>query len=126
MTTHSRSELQRLNDEYVRAFLESDVAWFERHLATDFRCILSSGVMVDRATFLNNVAQPVAMASFALEDVSVQFVGETAIVQARTRYEKPDGTRGGSRYTDVWVLRDGRWQTLIAQITAVAEPFPAP
>ncbi|MEZ0471763.1 nuclear transport factor 2 family protein [Luteimonas salinilitoris] len=126
MTTHSADELRRLNDHYVRAYLASDVDWFKRHLAADFRCILSSGAMVDRAAFLRNVAQPVAMTSFQIEDVTVQFEGDTAIVQARTRYETPDGRRGGSRYTDLWVLRDGRWQTMTAQITAIAEPIDAP
>ncbi|WP_407353635.1 nuclear transport factor 2 family protein [Luteimonas sp. R10] len=121
-SAHSTYELRRLNDGYVRAFLESDVGWFERHLAADFRCILSSGALVDRAAFLRNIAQPVAMKSFDIEDVSVRFVGDVAVVQARTRYETPEGRRGGSRYTDLWVLRDGRWQALVAQITAISEP----
>lgn len=115
------ARLQRLNAEYVRAYLESDVAWFERYLATDFRCILSSGAIIDRAAFLRSIAEPVAMAAFEIEEVTVQFAGEAAVVQARTRYETSSGARGGSRYTDVWVLRDGRWQALTAQITAIAD-----
>ena len=43
------------------------------------------------------------------------------MVQARTVYERADGKCGQNRYTDVWVGRDGRWQALCAQITAVAE-----
>ena len=55
-------------------------------------------------------------------DVDVQFNGDTAIVQARAVYEKQDGVRGQNRYTDIWIGRDGRWQVLSAQITAVAAP----
>lgn len=117
---HSEVKLHRLNAEYVDAFLKSDTDWFDRHLATDFRCILPSGEIIDRAAFLASSAQPVAMAAFAVEDVTVQFEGDTAIVQARTVYTRHDGSSGQSRYTDVWVGRDGRWQTLTAQITAVA------
>lgn len=117
---HSEVKLRRLNEEYVEAFLKSDVDWYDRHLASDFRCILSDGTMIDRAQFLADTAQPVVVNAFTVEDVTVQFEGDTAIVQARTVYEKDDGTRGQSLYTDLWVGRDGRWQTLLAHITAVA------
>lgn len=117
---HSEAKLYRLNAEYVDAFLKSDTDWFDRHLATDFRCILSNGEIIDRTAFLSSSAQPVAMTTFAVEDVTVQFEGDTAIVQARTVFTRPDGSSGQSRYTDIWVGRDGRWQTLAAQITAVA------
>ena len=117
---HSEIKLYRLNAEYVDAFLKSDTDWFDRHLAIDFRCILPTGEIVDRLAFRASSAQPVAMATFTVEDVTVQFEGDTAIVQARMVYTRPDGSSGQSRYTDIWVGRDGRWQALTAHITAVA------
>jgi ketosteroid isomerase-like protein len=116
----AENKLYRLNADYVAAFLACDTDWFERHLASDFRCILADGGVIDRAAFLRDTARPVAMKSFDVEDVSVQVEGEIAIVQARTVYECADGSRGQSRYTDVWIGRDGRWQTLTAQITPLA------
>ncbi len=116
---HSEVKLHRLNAEYVDAFLKSDTDWFDRHLASDFRCILSSGTMLDRDAFLAEVAQPRAMTSYAVEDVTVQFEGDTAIVQARAAFTRSDGHQGQSRYTDVWIGRDGRWQALTAQITVI-------
>lgn len=116
---HSETKLRRLNAEYVDAFLKSDIDWYERHLASDFRCILSDGSLIDRARFLEKTRHPPGVKSFDLEDVTVQFEGDTAIVQARTVYEKEDG-RGQSLYTDVWIGRDGRWQALLAHITAVS------
>lgn len=117
---HSEAKLYRLNAEYVDAFLKSDGDWFDTHLASDFRCILPSGEMLDRNAFLAELAQPRAIASLTVEDVTVQFEGDTAIVQARTVFTRSDGHEGQSRYTDVWIGRDGRWQTLTAQITAIA------
>ncbi len=117
---HSEIKLRRLNAEYVEAFLNSDIDWYERHLADDFRCILPDGSRIDRARFLAETRQPPSIKAFDVEDVSVQFEGDTAIVQARTIYEKADGSRGQSRYTDVWIGRDGRWQTLLAHITEVS------
>ena len=119
-SSHSAIKLMRLNAEYVDAFLRSDIDWYERHLADDFRCILANGGIIDRAGFLADAARSVAMASFEIEDVDVQFNGDTAIVQARTVQETPDGVRGQSRYTDIWIGRDGRWQVLSVQITAIA------
>ncbi|HJR72888.1 MAG TPA: nuclear transport factor 2 family protein [Luteimonas sp.] len=117
---HSEIKLRRLNAEYVEAFLNSDVDWYERHLASDFRCILSDGSLIDRTRFLAETRHPTGMKSFDVEDVTVQFEGDTAIVQARTVYEKDDGGRGQNLYTDVWIGRDGRWQALLAHITAVS------
>ena len=116
----TENKLYRLNADYVAAFLASDTDWFERHLASDFRCILADGGVIDRAAFLSDTARPVAMKSFDVEDVNVQVEGEVAIVQARTVYERADGGRGQSRYTDVWIGRDGRWQTLTTQTTPLA------
>jgi ketosteroid isomerase-like protein len=110
----------RLNAEYVDAFLRSDIDWYQRHLADDFRCILANGTIIDRAAFLADAARPAEMASFDVLDVDVQFNGDTAIVQARTVYETSAGVRGQRRYTDIWVGRDGRWQALSAQLTAIA------
>ena len=120
-TPHSEIKLRRLNAEYIEAFLKSDVDWYERHLADDFRCILPNGTMSDRAQFLADSARPVAVNAFAVEDVTVQFEGDTAIVQARSAYENSDGTHGQSLHTDLWVGRDGRWQALLAHITSITE-----
>jgi hypothetical protein len=37
-----------------------------------------------------------------------------AIIHAATRYLKPDGAPGRSRYTDVWARRDDRWRCVSA------------
>lgn len=115
---HSEIKLLRLNAEYVDALLTADADWFERHLADDFRCILPTGDVVDREIFMSRTLQPAVRASFADEDVSVQFEGDTAIVQARAMLQQPDGSVCQNNYTHVWVGRDGRWQTLTTQITA--------
>lgn len=120
VSRHSEAKLMRLNAEYVEAFLRSDIDWYERHLASDFRCILPDGSLIDRTGFLAATRQPSSMKSFDVEDVTVQFEGDTAIVQARTVFEKDDGHRGQNVYTDVWIGRDGRWQALLAHITAVS------
>lgn len=121
-TRHSEIKLRRLHTEYVDAYLRSDVDWYQRHLADEFRCITATGEVMDRDAFLADAAVPVEMTAFEVRDVSVEFLGDTAVVQGRTQYEQADGARGQTHYTDVWIGRDGRWQVVSAQITEVAAP----
>lgn len=51
--------LRELNRGYVRSAQESDVAWFDRDLAEDFRCSNPDGSLVDREGFLKQTAAPV-------------------------------------------------------------------
>lgn len=124
--THSPSDeatLRQLNTEYVASFVNSDPAHYDRLLAPDFVAIASTGAVVDRTSFLRNAANPSGMRSFVAADVTIQIVGDNVgIIQARTPYTRLDGTTGDTRYTDIWVKRDGRWWALRAQVTPIRAP----
>jgi ketosteroid isomerase-like protein len=114
--------LERLNGEYVDAYLKSDVAWYRDHLAEDFICIVSDGSVLDKEAFLRDTAEGPGVKSYTLEEVRIRTYGPAALVQARGAYTRPDGTTGTSRYTDVWALQDGKWKTVSAQITRIQAP----
>jgi ketosteroid isomerase-like protein len=109
--------LEALNEGYIRAVRESDVAWFERHLADDFVNSNPDGTLVDRAGFLKQIARPIQVGNLAIEDVRIRQLGAVAIIHARTVYTKGDGSRAAGRYTDVWALRGGRWMCVCADVT---------
>lgn len=109
--------LQELNAGYIRSVRESDVAWFERHLADDFVNSNADGTLVDRAGFLAQVARPLVVRDFRCDDVRIRVLGELAIIHARTLYTKPDGSQGAGRYTDVWARRAGQWLCVCADVT---------
>jgi ketosteroid isomerase-like protein len=109
--------LETLNEGYIRAVRESDVAWFDRHLAQDFVNGNPDGTLVDRAGFLKQVARPIQVANLGCEDVRIRRLGDVAIIHARTTYAKPDGSRAAGRYTDVWALRNGQWLCVCADVT---------
>ena len=109
--------LQKLNRDYVRSVLESDVRWFEANLAPDFMNSNPDGSFVDRAAFLRQIASPCAVSKLREEDVHINVLGEVAIIYARTTYGKPDGKPGVGRYTDVWQLRQGRWLCVSANVS---------
>jgi Domain of unknown function (DUF4440) len=83
----------------------------------DFRCSNPDGTIVDRPAFLKQTALPVRITDWAAEDVEIRIFGETAIIHARTKYLRPDGTAGFGRYTDVWVSREAGWHAVSAHVT---------
>jgi hypothetical protein len=109
--------LQELNAGYIRSVRESDVAWFERHLAPDFVNSNPDGSLSDRAAFLEQIARPAAVRDLRCDEVRIRLLGEVAIIHARTLYTKPDGEGGAGRYTDVWARRGGEWVCVSADVT---------
>ena len=109
--------LQQLNRGYIRSVAESDVGWFEEHLAGDFVNSNPDGTLAERAGFLAQIARPLVVSGFACEDVRIRLLGDFAVIHGRTVYRKPDGEAAAGRYTDVWARRDGRWVCVAADVT---------
>jgi ketosteroid isomerase-like protein len=116
----SVATLHRLNAEYIRAFVESDTAWYAEHLSDDFVCSLADGRRIDKAQFLDRTAEGPGVTDVSFDEIDVRPLGDTALVHGVTHYTR-EGTRGSTRYTDVWRRRDGRWRAVAAQLTRVAE-----
>lgn len=110
--------LQQLNRDYVRSVEASDVQWFEENLGDDFLNVNADGSLVDRAGFLDQIAQPLMISNLEAREVVIRIMGDLAIINARTFYRKPDGQAGSRRYTDVWARRKGRWLCVSAQLTS--------
>jgi ketosteroid isomerase-like protein len=115
--TADHAKLAALNTDYINSVQRSDVQRFDEILAPEFYCSNPDGSLVDRAAFLKQTAQPVAIKNLRAEDVLIRIMGDTAIIHARTRYSKPDGTEGSGRYTDVWMRQNGRWLAVSAHVT---------
>jgi hypothetical protein len=112
-----QATLRELNRNYVRAVDEADVAWFDANLASDFMNTNPDGSLIDRKSFLAQIARGSTVKNMREHDVLIRIFGEFAIIHARTSYEKADSTRGSGRYTDDWQLRDGKWQCVSAHVS---------
>ena len=117
LTTSDKITLERLNEEYVEAFMSADVNWYEEHLADDFVCVESDGSVLNKAQFLNNTAKGPDVADYKLEKVHVRIYGGVGLVQATGLFTRKDGSLGLSRYTDVYVQTEEGWKAVSAQIT---------
>jgi|SRR6187455_3014121 ketosteroid isomerase-like protein len=115
-----------LEQRWNAAFYRRDTAFIAAILADDFVATYDDGTRGDKAKEL-------ALASAFAEQVesavpgefTVKEYGDTAVVHFTLRLV---GLRQGLRletvlrYTDVWIIRDGRWQCVSSQSTRVASP----
>ena len=115
--TNDLDALRQLNRNYVRSVEESDVRWFDQHLAADFLNSNPDGTLVDRAGFLAQIAKPSSATNIRESDVRIVLRADFAFIHARTTYVKGDGSPGAGRYTDIWWKRDGRWLCVSAHVT---------
>lgn len=98
------------------ALLKKDVAGFSRCLADEWVLITSDGSRVTKAVALADLKSgALKIDSFRLDDVTVRLYGNTAVVRGliteKSKLRDKD-TSGKSRFTDVFVKRDGRWQAV--------------
>ena len=111
--------LHDLNSHYIRAFLESDTAWYGEHLSDDFVCTLADGRRIDKTAFLERTADGPGVKNVTYDDVDVRLFGDVALVHGVTHFVR-DGAPASTRYTDVWQCCDGNWRAVAAQLTRVA------
>jgi ketosteroid isomerase-like protein len=109
--------LEALNRGYLLAAEKSDVAWYAEHLAEDYRATNPDGSFVDKPGFLARIGRPHTVTSFRAPEVSIQRVGDVALIHASFEDTRPDGSHGRGRYTDIWQRRDGRWLCVSAHFT---------
>ncbi len=113
--------LHDLNAHYIRAFVESDTAWYSEHLSDDFVCTLADGRRIDKTEFLRRNAEGPGVTDVTYDEIDVRTLGDVALVHGVTHYTR-DGAPASTRYTDVWQSRDGRWLAVAAQLTTVGSP----
>jgi ketosteroid isomerase-like protein len=114
--------IRRMNGDYVRAFLASDVPAFRAMLAEDFTGVLASGLVVDKAEFLRLAAERPDAHDLRLSGVTIRLFGESALVGAAVSYRRADGSAVRTRYTCVFARREGRWEIEWVQWTRVVAP----
>ena len=123
--------LIQLEHDWDAAFHRHDAAFIDRILADEFIVTYDNGVRADRKVELE-LAKSLNenIESSSLDEFIVKEFGNTAIVWFTLHLVGPiNGQRvqNDYRFTDVFVLRDGRWQCVSSQSTHVVRaPRPNP
>ena len=116
--------LERLNQEYVEAFMNADVEWYRQHLADDFVVIESDGSVLNKEEFLSSTAKGPDVDDYKLHEVEIRIYGDAGLVRATGVWTRDDGSMGMSRYIDVYIKKSVGWRTVSAQITRTSKMGP--
>ncbi len=115
--------LIELERSWNEAFYRKDLALIEKILAEEFTATYEDGTRGDKKKELDLAANFNQQVESAVQDeFSVKIYRDTAVVWFSL---KVVGTKRGERseltlrYTDVFVMRDGRWQCVSSQSTRV-------
>ena len=115
--------LMNLERQWNDAFYKKDVAFIETILADEFTATYDDGSRGDKAKELALAKEFNQQVESAVQDeFRVRVYGDTAVVWFTLHLV---GTKQGKqskltlRYTDVWVLRDARWQCVSTHSTRV-------
>jgi hypothetical protein len=116
------AEIRLLNQAYIDAARDNNVAWFIEHMAGDVVIVNGSGQRLEKAAFIANLnAGSRRLRALTVRDVTVRVFGTTVQVDADAPFELEDGHRGISRYIDTWAWIDCRWQVISAQINTLPD-----
>ena len=119
-----RAEILAIENQWATAIERQDGAALERIAAEDFRFMEEDGRLVDRAEYIAARSHnPDNVESAVQDEIEVRQYGDAAIATGRSIIH---GTRAGVpfvyrfRWTDVYVRREGRWQAVSGQLTALS------
>ncbi len=114
-------ELLQLNRAAGEMQIRKDAAAAERLLADDYVFLQADGQVSSKAENMAVLRDPQFVCeSLTTEDVKIRVFHDVGVVTGRlimrATYRGQD-VGGEFLYTDVWVKRRGRWQTVVSQAT---------
>lgn len=123
--------LRALNARFIHNFVTNDVASHRRITHEDFVCVTSKGGRESRAEYLARWAtgfDPDVISYWDYRDERIGVFGPVALVWSVNKHtvvRDGEETTGMTAYTDTYVLQDGEWRCIQAQLTPVApENYP--
>ena len=119
----TEAELNRLEDLRYEAMRGADAKTMGELFAEDFVYQTLQGVTHSKASYIGVITSgDVKINAFKRENSRVKFYGDTATVMATTHLDiafKGEQRMLSLFYLNVWAKRDGRWQLVARQSTAL-------
>ncbi len=121
----AEQSLIRMELDWSEADVKKDAAALNRILAEDWMGIDFQGTVMTKADVMKDLhSDATATESTELREIKVRIFGSTALVSGteieKSQYKGKDSS-GAYIWTDVFVLRNGRWQAVSSQSTKRAE-----
>ena len=128
----ARRQLQALNARFIHNFVTNDVPSHDAITHKDFVHVSALGERRHRDEYLRRWASgfdPDVIVYWDYRDERVGLFGDTALVWSVNKHVIVEGGRevtGMTGYTDTYVLEDGEWKCIQAQLVAMApEHYPS-
>jgi Domain of unknown function (DUF4440) len=122
-TSSAPDDVRKVERALLRATVDADTASVGQILAGDFQLINPLGEADTRKGHLAAVGGGVDFVAFKpTSPIKVRLHGNTAVVRFRAAFEVvagPDRLKHGGWVTDVFERRQGRWQLVWSQTTAI-------
>ncbi len=127
---HDRAQVEAYiracESEWAASVVTGDPASTAPFLADDYEGVSSRAEVLNRAQMLEPWKADGALVSDTVDYVRIRFpTPELAIAQGGETALAKDGTRSSQIWTDVWLLRHGRWQIVTSQDSRLAKPYQA-
>jgi hypothetical protein len=116
-------EILEVKQEYDRAQLRNDGAWFQRMFADGYIFVMPDSTVITKDQFIRDlVSRDIVWESVSATDTRVRVYGQTAVV---TGHFFGRGAFKGQRinerqfFTSVWIKQDERWQAISEHATSL-------
>jgi hypothetical protein len=117
--------LLQIEHTWAQALEKHDAAALDCILASDFEEAGPQGQIYDRSNMLNRARSP-QQVHYELSEMHAHIYGDAGFVRGLGAAVDDGGKiKGKTRFTDIFVFRDGRWQCVAGQealFPAVANP----
>jgi hypothetical protein len=119
--------LIRIEQEIGRANLDCDFKYFDRVEAEEFIFTDAAGSVTDKKQDMAGEKDcHKSNGTYDVDDTAVRLYGQTAVVAGRVTVTRKNDegktlTRR-TRFTDVFVWRDGRWQLVAGHSSRIPDP----
>ena len=123
-----KSDLMQLERDIGKANINNDYAFFERVEAEEFLFTDANGGITTKKQDLEGLKQPpnpdAKLVAYDVDEMNVLLYDKTAVVTGRVtakRIVKGTEVVGRTRFTDVFVWRDGRWQIVAGHSSRIRQ-----
>ncbi len=114
-------KLIQIERDWGKAQIKKDYAAVDKIPATDWQGIDYDGQIVDKSTYMSHMrSEQSTLQSEDLSQMKVRVFGNTAVVTGKDTEKSTDRGKDSSGtyvWTDVFVLRNGKWQVVASQST---------
>ena len=116
-------QIKKIEKDRAAAVTQADVAALDAITSDDYTMINRNGRLMDKAQTMSGIKTgDIKITSNEVSDLKVRVYGDTAVVTGRSETKGTVGGRdvsGPNLFTRVYVKKNGRWQSVSFQQTAI-------